>query len=114
MFFEKAMALQRKLIYGFAAGLTLLLILSTNQKEKEINKKNLNEEFVKPENEFNLKTDLQNQIVKIKDFYGKIASKEKKVFSQNNEDGVIEAIFDELKLTSANYYVEIGTQSGIK
>jgi len=54
----------------------------------------------------------EDKIAQVKQFYQRIASREKKVFSQNNEDGIIEAIFDELKLTNANYYVEIGTQSG--
>lgn len=49
----------------------------------------------------------------IQEFYNAIAQRERKVYSQNREDGVIEAIFDLLSITKLKkYFVEIGTQSG--
>lgn len=54
--------------------------------------------------------EVENQI---KEFYNKIAQRERKVFSQNREDGVIEAIFEILNIPDLKkYFVEIGTQSG--
>ena len=41
----------------------------------------------------------------------KLSTKEKKIFSQNGEDGIIEAIFDHIG-TRSKYYVEFGTESG--
>ena len=46
-------------------------------------------------------------------FYEKLRSSERKVFSENNEDGVIEEIFDLMSFENlSKYYVEIGTGPG--
>ncbi len=48
-------------------------------------------------------------------FYEKLKSSERKVFSENNEDGVIEEIFESMSFENlSKYYVEIGTGPGKK
>jgi hypothetical protein len=46
-------------------------------------------------------------------FYEKLKSSERKIFSENNEDGVIEEIFELMSFENlSKYYVEIGTGPG--
>ena len=50
---------------------------------------------------------------KVFEFYHKIASNERKIYSQNKEDGVIEMIFQLLNIKDLKkYFVEIGTENG--
>ena len=63
-------------------------------------------------------TVMKNQDLKIKsinviyDFYNWISNSEKKVYSQDGEDGVFEMLIDFIKIKRTNgYYVEIGTQN---
>lgn len=53
----------------------------------------------------------QNEESRIKEFYNKIASRERKVYSQNNEDGVIEVLLELVGIKDPSYYVEIGVGS---
>ena len=48
---------------------------------------------------------------KIAAFYESVSSREKKIFSQNKEDGVILALLDFLKIKKPGYYVEFGTEN---
>lgn len=48
---------------------------------------------------------------KILNFHNSFKQKESKVFSQNKEDGVIIALLQFLKIKTAGYYVEFGTES---
>jgi len=48
---------------------------------------------------------------KIVNFHNSFKQKELKVFSQNKEDGVIIALLQFLKIKTAGYYVEFGTES---
>lgn len=58
-------------------------------------------------------TEQVEQEEKIKNIYAGISKRERKIYSQNKEDGVIEAIFDLLNIKNLKkYFVEIGTQSG--
>lgn len=49
---------------------------------------------------------------KVKKFYEKIFQKEEKIFSQNQEDGVLLALLSFLRYMKPGYYVEFGTESG--
>ena len=44
----------------------------------------------------------------------RLEAHEFKVFSQNREDGVIQALINLFDLNNSKFYVEIGTQSGIE
>ena len=46
-------------------------------------------------------------------FLSNIQNRESKLYSQNNEDGVIEYIFDNIGTTD-KYYVEFGTENGVE
>ena len=50
----------------------------------------------------------------IKSFYSKLSSSERRIYSQNGEDGVLIKIFNLLKIKGNNkYFVEIGTGLGM-
>lgn len=49
---------------------------------------------------------------KVLEFYRNFQRKEKKIFSQNAEDGVILALVSFLQMTTPGFYVEFGTESG--
>lgn len=49
---------------------------------------------------------------KVLEFYRNFQRKEKKIFSQNAEDGVILALVSFLHITTPGFYVEFGTESG--
>ena len=46
------------------------------------------------------------------EFYRSFYRQERKIFSQNKEDGVIMALLSFLKTTSPGFYVEFGTETG--
>ena len=50
----------------------------------------------------------------ILNLYKRILNHESKIYSQNNEDGVLMEMIDIFKLNDTKYFVEIGTQSGIE
>jgi hypothetical protein len=50
---------------------------------------------------------------RIFEFYHQMAANERKIYSQNKEDGVIETIFQLLNIKNlSKYFIEIGTESG--
>jgi hypothetical protein len=50
---------------------------------------------------------------RIFEFYHQMAANERKIYSQNKEDGVIETIFKLLNIKDlSKYFIEIGTESG--
>ena len=52
-------------------------------------------------------------INRIVEFYDSIANAERKVYSQNGEDGVLEKLIDLINIKKTNgYFVEFGTQNG--
>jgi hypothetical protein len=58
---------------------------------------------------------LPNKEISIKNYYSFLAVNEKKSFSQNKEDGVIEAIFESLKIPDlGKYFVEFSPADGNK
>jgi hypothetical protein len=85
-------------------------------QQKDLNEKKLNEASFIPETKqphetstvYNLKKDED----KILEFYNIIGKGELKVFSQNKEDGVIQALLSFLNMTKPGFYVEFGTESG--
>ena len=51
---------------------------------------------------------------KVIDFHRRLEHSEKRVYSQNKEDGVIYELTQLLDLNYNKFYVEIGTQSGLE
>ena len=51
---------------------------------------------------------------KIKNFYNELADSEKKIYSQNNEDGVILKLLEFLNIEKNGFYVEFGTEQGLE
>ena len=92
--------------------ITLLIILVANSYY------NKRFEIKLDDNDTKVATSVQSNVklnMTIMEFYGKLASSERKVFSQNKEDGVIEAIFKLLNIPNLKkYFVEIGTEKGVE
>ena len=59
-------------------------------------------------------TSIESQKSKIIDLHKRLEKSERKVYSQNNEDGVIFELIQLLDLNYNKFYVEIGTQSGLE
>ncbi len=56
---------------------------------------------------------LSNEEISIKNYYSFLAVNEKKFFSQNKDDGVIEAIFESLNIPDlGKYFVEFSPADG--
>ena len=50
----------------------------------------------------------------INNFYSNLSSSERKIYSQNGEDGILIKIINSLKINNLNkYYVEIGSGLGL-
>lgn len=90
----------KKLSYLAIAFILFLIIyytyfLTSNEKRLEIRQLNDLE-----------KEEMRERIIR---FYHLLSSSEKKIYSQNKEDGIIEEIFENLDLKDSNkFYVEIG------
>ncbi len=68
----------------------------------------LNREKVNAENNLDI-----NKVKKVIDFYNSVLNSEKKIYSQNGEDGILEKLIDFIKINkTGGYYVEFGTQNG--
>lgn len=71
-----------------------------------------------PRRVFNEQSQSKNEETAILDFHKRLSKNEWKVYSQNKEDGVIYQLIELLDLTfenfGKNFFVEIGTQSGIQ
>lgn len=60
---------------------------------------------------FDTSADIREYRPMVREFYKALKSSERKVYSQNKEDGVIESLIKIFNLTE-RFYVEIGTQNG--
>lgn len=84
-------------------------------KQKDLNQKNVDKALILPRTEPNVEVTSNNRNQeedKILDFYNAIRQSELKVYSQNREDGVIQALLNFLNITKPGFYVEFGTESG--
>ena len=79
------------------------LLSSQDKKESKI-------KLIKQSNDGEM---LSNEEISIRNFYSFLAKNEKKVYSQNKEDGVIEAIFESLNIPDlSKYFVEFSPADG--
>ena len=85
--------------------------LSKQQTQTEPSEKNEQIVFIDTIDKITERKKLEEE--KLFEFYHKIASNERKIYSQNKEDGVIEMIFQLLNIKNLQkYFVEIGTENG--
>ena len=85
--------------------------LSKQQTQTEPSEKNEQIVFIDTIDKITERKKLEEE--KLFEFYHKLASNERKIYSQNKEDGVIEMIFQLLNIKNLQkYFVEIGTENG--
>ena len=101
--FRKKTQIHRIVLLLGAFSLTVLVFLGYNMNS-----------FYHGKRESKIETLGSEQKRTILNLYKRILNHESKIYSQNNEDGVLMEMIDIFKLNDTKYFVEIGTQSGIE